>query len=143
MVLQVSATYPGGERTYGANPLVFGNTYNGNGKYETSINPVKLTDVTRPSDVILVADSNQIAADGGSSEEFQAYPFDDASIPGGHSPSDVIALPSTGDNEDDPPAAAGRVRYRHTNIANALMVDGHVEGINHGNLTYGNVFPSP
>jgi prepilin-type N-terminal cleavage/methylation domain-containing protein/prepilin-type processing-associated H-X9-DG protein len=141
--LQVSATYLGADRTYAANPLVFGAPYDGNGTYSSSIKPVKLTDVTRPSDVILVADSNQVQDDNwGSEAYFEAYPFDDTSI-GSHNPSDVIPLPTTYVNVDDPPDGGGRVRYRHTNVANALMVDGHVESIPLGNLTYGNVFPSP
>ena len=145
MVLQVGS-YPGGDRTYGANPLVFAPPYIGSGAYQPPGNkPYKLTDIVRSSEVILVADSSQVAADGGSAEQFQAYPFSlpGPAVPSGKQPTDVIALPATGDNVDDPPGAAGRVRYRHTNVANALMVDGHVESILHGNLTYGNVFPSP
>jgi prepilin-type N-terminal cleavage/methylation domain-containing protein/prepilin-type processing-associated H-X9-DG protein len=143
--LVVSAVYAGGERTYSANPLVFGGPYLGPGNYTSGLKPVKLTDVTRPSDVMLVADGNQVSADSWSSESwFQAYPFSVTSMPSGHSPSDVIALPTSNDDQDVPPGtAAGRVRYRHTKVANALMVDGHAESITHGSLTYGNVFPSP
>jgi prepilin-type N-terminal cleavage/methylation domain-containing protein/prepilin-type processing-associated H-X9-DG protein len=145
MYLHVSATYPGGERTYAANPLVFGAPYTGNGKYQSSINPTKLTDVAKSSEVILVADSNQLAADGTSSEAWlQAYPFSLSAMPSGKAPTDLVPLPSSEDNIDCPPGTAGgRVRYRHVNAANALMVDGHVESIMHGKLTYGNVFPSP
>src|SRR5271155_4198552 len=68
--VQVSATYLGADRTYAANPLVFGGPYIANGVYQSSLKPYKLTDVVRSSDVILVADSNQLAADGTSSESW-------------------------------------------------------------------------
>ncbi len=141
--LQVSATYLGADRTYSANPLVFGPPFENNSFQPPGNKPVKLTDIGRASQVILVADSNQVQDDNwGSEAYFEAYPFDDTSI-GSHSPSDVIPLPTTYVNVDDPPDGGGRVRYRHTNVANALMIDGHVESIPLGNLTYGNVFPSP
>jgi prepilin-type N-terminal cleavage/methylation domain-containing protein/prepilin-type processing-associated H-X9-DG protein len=145
MPLQVSATFAGGERTYAANPLVFGSALQPSGIFMFNIKPCKLTNVVKPSEVILVADSNQLASDGTSSESWlQAYPFSQAGMPLGKLPSDLIPLPATEDNVDCPPGVAGgRVRYRHTNAANALMVDGHVESIMHGKLTYGNVFPLP
>src|SRR5579862_3498551 len=55
-----TASYAGGERTVSANPLVFGGTYQANGTYQFGLKPCKLTDVARPADVILVADSNQV-----------------------------------------------------------------------------------
>jgi prepilin-type N-terminal cleavage/methylation domain-containing protein/prepilin-type processing-associated H-X9-DG protein len=134
-------TYAGGERTYSANPLVFGGPYE-SGKYIGSQQPVKLTDVTRSSDVMLVADGNQVAGDNNSSESyFQASPFNQTSLPSGHSLSDIVPLPASNDDMDDPPAGGGRLRYRHTKVVNALMVDGHAEGITHGTLKYGNIFP--
>ncbi len=99
-----SATYAGGDRTYSANPLVFGGPYQGSGNYEDGLKPVKLTDVTRPSDVMLVGDGNQVSADSWSSESwFQAYPFELTAMPSGPSPSDVIPLPTSNDDQDVPP----------------------------------------
>jgi prepilin-type N-terminal cleavage/methylation domain-containing protein/prepilin-type processing-associated H-X9-DG protein len=139
MRLQV-ASYPGGERTVAANPLVFGGRFSA-GTY-IGVKPTKLTNIAHPSDVILVADANQVADDNGSSEaDLQAFPFNKAAIPGGSQPSDLIPNPTSNDNVDDPPAGAGRVRYRHADGANALMADGHVETIMHGSLKFGNVFP--
>jgi prepilin-type N-terminal cleavage/methylation domain-containing protein/prepilin-type processing-associated H-X9-DG protein len=142
MLLNVAA-YPGGERTVAANPLIFGGPYIV-GTYTGGLKPCRLADIGKPSDVILVADSNQLADDNGSSEAwFQAYPFNKAAIPLGVQPTDLVPNPASNDNVDLPHGGvgAGRVRYRHTNGANALMADGHVETIMHGSLKFGNVFP--
>ncbi len=141
--LIISTAYVGGSRTYAVNPLVLGGAYSG-GTYSGHM-PIKLGDVRRPSDVILVADSNQVKDDNWSSEAWlQAYPFSLSTMPASVQVTDLVPPPSSAieDNHDDPPAAAGgRVRYRHGEIANALMVDGHVEGILHGRLQFGNIFP--
>jgi prepilin-type N-terminal cleavage/methylation domain-containing protein/prepilin-type processing-associated H-X9-DG protein len=142
MTLKV-ASYPGGERTMAANPLTFGGPYI-NGTYTGGLKPHKLTDIGQPSDVILVADSNQVADDNGSSEAWlQMYPFNKAAMPSGVSASDLVPNPTSNDNVDVPSGGggAGRVRYRHINAANAVMADGHVETIMHGSLKFGNVFP--
>jgi prepilin-type N-terminal cleavage/methylation domain-containing protein/prepilin-type processing-associated H-X9-DG protein len=142
MRLQV-ASYPGGERTVACNPVIFGGPWLVS-SYTAGLKPTKLTDITHPSDVILVADSNQVADDNESSEAWlQMYPFNKAAMPSGVQATDLVPNPTSNDNVDVPPGGtgAGRIRYRHTNGAAALMADGHVEIIMHGNLTYGNVFP--
>ena len=131
-----STTFEGGSRTYAANPLVFGGPYNG-GNFST-FPPIKLTEVRRPSDVILIADSGQVTGNNGSSESwFQGYPFSQHSLPSGVKLTDVVTSSQT-DNDETP---AGRLRYRHNRIANALMTDGHAEGIQLGSLKFGQVFP--
>jgi prepilin-type N-terminal cleavage/methylation domain-containing protein/prepilin-type processing-associated H-X9-DG protein len=139
MPLSVAA-YPGGERTMAANPVVFGGPFI-SGSYTAGLKPHKLTDIGQPSDVILVADSNQATVNNGSSDAWlQAFPFNKASIVGlGVQPSDLIPNQT---NADVPPGAGvGRVRYRHTNSADVLMADGHCESIVYGALKFGNVFP--
>lgn len=102
--------------------------------------PVSATSIKRPSEVMVVADSIQYAADGsshaifwgvqGSSGAFiylnNGSPADaDKPIPVG---ADTAAIYNVTD------ATGSNFRYRHSERINGLMADGHAEGISKGKV---------
>jgi prepilin-type N-terminal cleavage/methylation domain-containing protein/prepilin-type processing-associated H-X9-DG protein len=142
MPLTVGANLAGA-RTYAVNPQVVGAPYGGGNWLNSSGTqqlPKKLAQISRPSEVILIGDSNQVAANNGSSESyFQGSPFNLAST--SQPLNSAINNTPTLEDLDVPPASAGgRFRYRHNKAANVLMVDGHAESIAWGKVKYGNIF---
>ena len=104
----------------------------------------KLSKITRPSQVILIADGSQndtgddsfTSLYGAASDGAGGY-FDRSSL-GAASKSLGEALDVTNPNRDSR-ATVGFFRYRHNNNVNCLFVDGHVSAKARGTLTYGNV----
>lgn len=134
--LKVANDFASGGRTYGASRLVLGPQ-----SPVATVPPLRINQIASPASVILVADANQVPGNNGNSSfDLNQAPFNGSQkIPAGSDASDVIGTSLS--NVDAAPAGAMRFRHGDANIANALMVDGHVEAIRRDALTYGNVYP--
>lgn len=134
--LTVAPNFASGGRTYGASRLILGPQ-----EALASIPPLRLSQISRPASVILIADSNQVPGNSGNSSfDLKQAPFNANSqtLPTGCSPTDL--LPPFEPSADKAPA--GAIRFRHGGeSANVLMVDGHVEALQRDKLTYGNIYP--
>lgn len=104
----------------------------------------KLSKISRPSQVILIADGSQndngddsfTSLYGAASDGAGGY-FDRTTAGyAGKSPTEPLDV--TNPNRDSR-ATVGFLRYRHNNNVNCLFVDGHVAAKGRGTLNFGNV----
>ncbi len=130
-----ASNYAGGLLTYSANPYVFG----GGGGTENPLTPLKK--IKRSSEVMLVADGNQVAANNNASEAcFQSYPFAFNPTVNTWMPTKInsteLVDPTVLYNEN-----TGAMNFiRHQKYCNFAIMDGHVEKFNYKGLTYRYVF---
>jgi prepilin-type N-terminal cleavage/methylation domain-containing protein len=97
---------------------------------------ITLSSVTRPSSVILLADTAQVPRFNNNSSATLTPAWGFRSIPGGAALTDP--LPG-GDRDEDTDAAQGYFRYRNSGRALAAWADGSVRSFLPGELTYANI----
>jgi prepilin-type N-terminal cleavage/methylation domain-containing protein/prepilin-type processing-associated H-X9-DG protein len=136
---------PGGELpvkgrswgTYAVHPVIMRN--NENGPF------FRLSNVARPSQVILIADGSQ--NDQGGDEGTSLYGaasdgshgYFNRTYASGDSNRSLDTILDQNNPNRDRAGSVGFLRYRHGNNVNCLYVDGHVASKAKGTLTYGNV----
>ena len=131
--LQPCTTYGNKNFTYAVHNGLFGGT---------GENPVRLTNVTRPSQVIMMANGAQIPAYGNSCAYTFWNPWEMNQGDGYNAVTYLNKpIPATAATNVDNVAGEGYLRYvqRNNTAINALMVDGHVETIPMGKVLYRNV----
>jgi prepilin-type N-terminal cleavage/methylation domain-containing protein/prepilin-type processing-associated H-X9-DG protein len=120
-------------RTYSVNQLAFGDDQ----RNEGARGPRRLSDISRPTELILIADGVQIAAYGGnSSGRLYAAPFTQWGETNPLEDFVPLANQTDRDNIDE-----GRLRFRHSDRVNTVRADGHVALIRKGELQYRHVYP--
>ncbi len=93
--------------------------------------PVYLSEIERPSQVMMMADATQREQSYGGGIGYPSYSLLPALIYGNGLPTRADAPISTANDAD---LAGGAIRYRHNGRANLLFVDGHVESIAKGDV---------
>lgn len=121
-------------RTYSVNQLAFGE----DPRVDDPRGPVRLTNIQRPGDVILLADGVQMSAyQGSSSGRLYAPPFTQWSQ--SNPLDDPVPLEQQVDRDD---LDEGRIRFRHLEAANTLRADGRVVPMRKGDLLYRHIYPT-
>jgi prepilin-type N-terminal cleavage/methylation domain-containing protein len=125
---------PNPSRTYSVNQLAFGQ----DPRNQDARGPIRLTNIERPSDVIMLADSVQIADYGGSSAaRFYAAPFSDWGQTQPLEDFVPIAQLRDDDNRDE-----GRMRFRHDGKVNTVKADASVERLAKDQIQYRHIYPT-
>ncbi len=92
---------------------------------------IPLVSISRPSQVILLADAPQVPWNNNQSTASFWNPWPDQ----GSNPNELIPIGPDTDTDD----GQGWFRYRHGGTMQALMADGHVQTFKKGSVTYANI----
>jgi prepilin-type processing-associated H-X9-DG protein len=141
------ATFVGSGQTYAMNTLVTGEEqWRADGSYipmtEHGYIPIRISQIHRPAEIIMATDSSQVTdpSYGGScGPSLLKFPFSERNAP---NPGDVLGQLGFVNSAEvnfvvnpsvnaigDSLTVEGGFRFRHLNMANVVMMDGHVETI--------------
>ncbi len=117
-------------RTFSCNPNVIKNS--GLPNDQKPSDSISVLSIQRPSQVISIIDGAQNSGGGIANSGLNGLPVDPSLAVMTNASSADDLIPTTGDSD---PQSSGYIRYRQPGgVANALFVDGHVEGVKKGTL---------
>lgn len=127
-------SHPNPPRTYAVNQLAFGEDPRGTDPR----GPRRVTDIQRPSHVIMLADAVQIADyGGGAGGRFYASPFNQWSESNPLEDFVPMSALRDEDNRDE-----GRLRFRHGGAVNTVRADASVARLRKEEVQYRHIYPT-